>query len=114
MSDGDGAEALFAIAVVLVALSLLVLASAVAAIIWLVIASILAAIRREHLRKQAKERFDRVISDEGVDIPLDEVFRAMSIGGVVPESRGYDEFDLMGGVPFGVGEAYEGNRSTPL
>ena len=106
MNDDD---VIAAVGIFLVGLALLIFVSVVAAVVWFIVAAVAEHYRREHLTKKAEESFDRIASEEGVDLPVDDVVQAMVGAGLDPPSGAiYDDYlDLMEGVLMGTGRRYE-------
>jgi hypothetical protein len=106
MNDDD---VIAAVGIFLIGLALLIFVSVVAAFVWFVVAAIAEYYRREHLTKKAEESFDRIASEVGVDLPVDDVVQAMVGAGLDSPSSGvYDDYlDLLEGVLMGTGRRYE-------
>ena len=101
----DDGEVFLWIFMSLVGLSLLIAVSTLAAVVWLVISAIGMKMRKEYLEKKARERIDERYDREGGNVPVDDVFAAMDIGGVEIDNEQVDDDDFLGGILLGMGRS---------
>jgi hypothetical protein len=71
----------------------------------LVVLAIVASIRYEQLVKSGQEVYDRIEMEQGVDLPIDDVLRALFGAGVELPQDGFEEpIDWFTATLFGVEE----------
>lgn len=99
----DDTEPLMWFFLVLIGLSLLIAVGILAAVVWLIIASIGMKARKDYLEQKAGERIEERFERESGNVPIDELFMAYDVGGVEVDSEMVDEDDLLGGILLGMG-----------
>ena len=104
MSNGDGdGDALIGFFFVLVGLTLLIAVGTLAAVVWLVISTVGMKARKAYLEQKARERIEERFEREDSNVPIDDVFAAMDIGGVEIDNEQVDDDDFLGGILLGMG-----------
>lgn len=101
----DDTEPLMWFFLVLVGLSLLIAVGILAAVAWFVISAIGMQLRKEYLAQKARERIEECFERDSVNVPLNDVFAAMDIGGVEIDNEQVDDDDFLGGILLGMGRS---------
>ena len=98
-------EALLCLALVLAGIGLFLVGWALWAVVSFVLAAIVAYLQYRAYLKEAKEEFDRMAPDLGVDLPVPDILESLGIE--VPQEGGFETVaDWLAGTPLGVSEEW--------
>jgi hypothetical protein len=98
-------EFLMGLFMVLVAAALFLYGLALWAIVWFIISSIIGYLRYQKYLREAKEEFDELAGELGVDLPVVDILEMAGIE--VPQEEGFETVgDWMAGTPLGVSEVW--------
>lgn len=101
----DGGEQLMWFFLVLVGLGILLFAGALWMLAWFAISSIGMKLRKDYLASKARERIEERLEREGANVPIDDIFTAYGVAGVVVDDDDLDDDDLLGGILLGMGRS---------